>query len=54
MSSTAVIRARQVFTQHGNSKNVNLTKELAIGTGLGIFAGLIWKVMFIPGLTFAL
>lgn len=41
--NTSVIRAAQMFTKHGNSRNVNLPKELAIGTGLGLAAGLMWK-----------
>ena len=43
-SGTSVIRAAQMFTKHGNSKNVNLPKELALGAGLGLVAGLVWKV----------
>ncbi|KAK9808434.1 hypothetical protein WJX73_004898 [Symbiochloris irregularis] len=42
-SNTAVIRAAQMFTKNGNSKNVNLVAEIAIGSGLGLAAGLVWK-----------
>ena len=43
-SGTSVIRAAQMFTKNGNSKNVNLPMEIAIGTGLGLAFGLMWKV----------
>lgn len=46
MSSGQVIKAAQMFKKagQGNSANVNLKYEMAMGMSLGIVVGLGWKV----------
>lgn len=39
-----VIKAARMFTKNGRSKQVSLVTELSVGLGLGIGAGLVWKV----------
>lgn len=45
MSSTQVIKAAQMFTKNGNSKNVSVVKEIVIGLSLGLVGGVAWKVI---------
>jgi len=39
-----VIKAAKMFTKNGRSKQVSLVTELSVGLGLGIGAGLVWKI----------
>ncbi|KAK9861218.1 hypothetical protein WJX84_003647 [Apatococcus fuscideae] len=39
-----VIKAARMFTKNGRSKQVSLVTELSVGLGLGIGAGLVWKI----------
>lgn len=49
MSSGQVIKAAQMFKKagQGNSANVNLKYEMAMGMSLGVVAGLGWKVIVV-------
>jgi hypothetical protein len=33
-----------MFTKHGQASKISVTKEIAIGMGLGLCFGLVWKV----------
>lgn len=48
MSSGQAIRAVQLFTKEGRSKQVNFLMELTIGLSLGIAAGATWKARPLP------
>ena len=43
-SGSQVIRATQVFTKQGKSKQVSLLREIGAGLTLGLAFGLVWKV----------
>ena len=49
MSSGQVIKAAQMFKKagQGNSANVNLKYEMAMGMSLGVVDGLGWKVILV-------
>lgn len=49
MSSGQVIKAAQMFKKagQGNSANVNLKYEMAMGMSLGVVVGLGWKVIVV-------
>lgn len=48
MSGTQVIKAIQMFTKNGRSKQISLLREIGTGLTLGLAAGLVWKVRHLP------
>ena len=45
MSGSQVIRATQMFTKNGKSKQVSLMREIGTGLALGLAVGFVWKVL---------
>ena len=46
-AGSQVIRATEVFTKHGKSKQVSLLREIGAGLTLGLAFGLVWKVSLV-------
>jgi hypothetical protein len=44
MSSGQAIKAVEMFTKHGASKNVSVVREVVIGLTIGLGFGALWKV----------